>query len=73
MKYGPSIGLILCKSRDRVIGEYALRDMNKPIGVAEWQTRLVKSLPKQLRGSLPTIAELEAELGQRRPKTRHKR
>jgi hypothetical protein len=39
-----------------------LRDLAKPIGVAEWQTRLVQSLPEHLRGSLPTIAELEAEL-----------
>jgi predicted nuclease of restriction endonuclease-like (RecB) superfamily len=59
----PSIGLILCKSSNRIIAEYALRDVNKPIGVAEWQTRLVKSLPENLRASLPTIAELEAELG----------
>jgi hypothetical protein len=66
----PSIGLILCKSivlilcktRNRVTAEYALRDVAKPIGVAEWQTRLVQSLPENLRGSLPTVAELEAEL-----------
>jgi predicted nuclease of restriction endonuclease-like (RecB) superfamily len=59
----PSIGLILCKTRDRVIAEYALRDLAKPIGVAEWQTRLVQSLPEHLQGSLPSIAEIEAELG----------
>ncbi len=58
----PSIGLILCKAGDRVMAEYALRDVAKPIGVAEWQTRLVQSLPEHLQGSLPTIAELEAEL-----------
>ena len=61
----PSVGLILCKARNRVIAEYAVRDIQKPIGIAEWRTRLLKSLPKQLRGSLPSIAELEAELGQR--------
>ena len=59
----PSIGLVLCKAHDRLIAEYALRDLVKPIGIAEWQTRLVQSLPEELRGSLPTIAELEAELG----------
>jgi predicted nuclease of restriction endonuclease-like (RecB) superfamily len=59
----PSMGLILCKTRDRIKAEYALRDLAKPIGVAEWQTRLVKSLPKTLQGSLPTIAQLEAEFG----------
>jgi predicted nuclease of restriction endonuclease-like (RecB) superfamily len=58
----PTIGLILCKTRDRVIAEYALRDMAKPIGVAEWQTKLVQSLPEPLKGSLPSIAEIEAEL-----------
>jgi predicted nuclease of restriction endonuclease-like (RecB) superfamily len=59
----PSIGLILCKTRDKFKAEYALRDINKPIGVAEWQTQLVKSLPDTLKGSLPTIEQIEAELG----------
>jgi hypothetical protein len=40
---------------------YALRDLKKPIGVAQWQTKLVESLPKNLKGSLPTVAEIEAE------------
>lgn len=59
----PTIGLILCKTRDKFKAEYALRDINKPIGVAEWQTELVKSLPETLKGSLPTIEQIEAELG----------
>jgi len=59
----PSIGLILCKSRDRVKAEYALRDISKPIGVAEWQTQLVHSLPEPLRSNLPTIEQIEDELG----------
>ena len=59
----PSIGLILCKSRDRIKAEYALRDIAKPIGVAEWQTKLVQSLPESLKGTLPSIEELEAEFG----------
>jgi predicted nuclease of restriction endonuclease-like (RecB) superfamily len=59
----PTIGLILCKTRDRVIAEYALRDIAKPIGVAEWQTKLVQSLPESLKGSLPSIEEIEAEFG----------
>ena len=59
----PSIGLLLCKdAKNKVKVEYALRDVKKPIGVAEWQTRLVESLPKKLRGSLPTIADIESEL-----------
>jgi predicted nuclease of restriction endonuclease-like (RecB) superfamily len=65
----PSIGLILCKRRNRIIAEYALRDMSKPIGVSEWQAKLVQSLPAHLRGSLPTIEEIEAELT---PKPRRK-
>lgn len=58
----PSIGLILCQDKKHVLAEYALRDMKKPIGVAQWKTRMVKSLPKELKGSLPTIEELEGEL-----------
>lgn len=58
----PSIGLVLCKTHDRITAEYALRDIAKPIGVAEWQTKLVQSLPDSLKGSLPSIAEIEAEL-----------
>ena len=56
----PSIGLILCKSKNQVIVEYTLRDMRKPIGVAEYQ--LTQALPEHLQLSLPTIEELEAAL-----------
>jgi len=48
----PSIGLLLCRSRKRMQVEYALRDMHKPIGVAEWETKLFARLPKELKGSL---------------------
>ncbi len=57
----PTIGLLLCKTRNRVIAEYALRDVNKPIGVAEYE--LVQSLPDALEGSLPSIERIEAEMG----------
>jgi predicted nuclease of restriction endonuclease-like (RecB) superfamily len=60
----PSIGLLLCRSKDHVVVEYALRDLRKPIGVSEWQTKLVEKLPKELKGSLPTVAEIEAELAE---------
>ena len=53
----PSLGLILCKSKNQAIAEYALRDMNKPIGVSAYQ--LQDALPEQMKGSLPTIEELE--------------
>ena len=51
-----------CKGRDRLIVEYALRDVKKPIGVAEWRTRLVESLPKKLQSRLPTVKQIQAEL-----------
>ena len=47
----PSIGLILCKTQNRVVAEYALRDVAKPIGVAEWQTKIVDSLPPFIKGN----------------------
>jgi predicted nuclease of restriction endonuclease-like (RecB) superfamily len=57
----PTIGLILCKNKKQLIVEYALRDSNKPIGVSEYQ--LTEILPHELEGSLPTVEQLEAELG----------
>lgn len=61
----PSIGLLLCQEKNRLTVEYALRDLKKPIGVSAWRTRLVESLPKELRGSLPSVEEIERELGGR--------
>ena len=58
----PTIGLLLCKGKDRMVVEYAVRDLAKPLGVADWETRLVDILPDNLKGSLPTIDEIEAEL-----------
>jgi len=57
----PTIGLLLCRTQNRVVAEYALRDSNKPIGVAEYQ--LLESLPKELQTSLPSIEQIERELG----------
>jgi len=56
----PSVGIILCKSKNAILAEYALRDATRPIGVSEY--RLTTSLPTNLRGNLPTTKELEAEL-----------
>jgi len=56
----PSIGLILCKSKNAIMAEYALRDTKKPIGISGF--RVTESLPASLEGSLPTIKELEDEL-----------
>ncbi len=56
----PSIGLILCRSKNNVLAEYTLRDMTKPIGLAEY--KLHEILPEDIKSSLPTIEEIEVEL-----------
>lgn len=56
----PSIGLLLCKNRNKIIAEYTLRDNSKPIGVAEYQ--LAQALPPDLEDKLPSIERIEQEL-----------
>jgi hypothetical protein len=56
---------LLCRAKDGFVVEYALRDLRKPIGIAGWETTLVGTLPRDLKGSLPTVKEIEAELGVR--------
>lgn len=56
----PTVGLILCQDRNRVVAEYALRGMTQPIGISEYE--LTRTLPRELRPSLPSIDEIEAEL-----------
>ncbi len=58
----PSIGIILFKTKNEVVVEYALRDLVKPVGVSGYVTKLVESLPSSLRGSLPSPKELKSEL-----------
>ena len=58
----PTIGIILCKTKDNVFVEYVLRNFNRPIGVAEFEVKVVEKLPKELKSSLPTVEEIEAEL-----------
>ncbi len=57
---GPTIGLLLCKSKNKVVAEYALRDSARPLGIAEYQ--LTEALPEELKTSLPTIEQIEREL-----------
>ncbi len=57
-----TIGLLLCRQKDRIKAEYALRDIQKPIGISDYE--LGQALPKDFRGSLPTIEEIERELGE---------
>jgi predicted nuclease of restriction endonuclease-like (RecB) superfamily len=56
----PTIGLILCQDKKRVLAEYALRGLDKPIGISEYE--LTRALPDNLKSALPTIEEIEAEL-----------
>lgn len=56
----PTIGLLLCKTQNRLVAEYALSGIDKPIGVAEYQ--LVRALPEPLDTCLPSIEDIEAEL-----------
>ena len=62
---GPSIGIVLCRGRNRTIAEYALRDMHKPIGVSEY--RLTHALPGELQGALPSPGELETLISKEGP------
>ena len=61
----PTIGLLLCRTQNRMVAEYALSGIDKPMGVAEYQ--LVRALPEPLDTSLPSIEEIEAELSRGLP------
>jgi predicted nuclease of restriction endonuclease-like (RecB) superfamily len=56
----PTIGILICKSKNDMVVEYALKDVHKPIGVSEYI--ITKNLPKEFKSSLPSIEEIEAEL-----------
>ena len=56
----PTIGILICKESNKVVAEYSLRGINKPIGVAEYE--LTQAIPENFKGSLPTIEEIETEL-----------
>ena len=60
----PSIGIILCKGKSKLVVEYALRGMNKPIGVSEFT--MTRALPKKLKGNMPTVEEFENELNKKK-------
>lgn len=65
----PSIGILLCKSKDRIEVEYALRDINKPMGISEF--RLTDAIPDDFKTKLPSIEEIENELENKIRKTAH--
>ncbi|MFD7153450.1 YhcG family protein [Kribbella sp. NPDC059898] len=58
----PTIGLLLCRNKNQVVAEYALKGFKAPIGVAEWTNAINSSLPAEFRSVLPSVEELEAEL-----------
>ena len=55
----PTIGLLLCKEKNGIEAEFALRDVNKPIGISEFI--IAQNLPENLKSSLPTIEEIEEQ------------
>jgi len=63
----PTIGLLLCRSKNNVVAEYALRSSTMPIGIAEWTTAITTHLPDELTATLPRIEDIEAALDDSRP------
>lgn len=59
----PTIGLLLCRGKNKLVVEYALGGLDQSIAVADWKKQITETLPAEFQGSLPTIAEIEAELG----------
>lgn len=60
----PSIGLILCKDKNRVVAEYALKDMTKPIGVSEY--KLLEEISEELQSTIPAATIWESHVRQKR-------
>ena len=58
----PSVGLILCQTKNKIVFEYALRDTTKPIGISTYQ--ITENLPENIRRNLPSIEQIEAELNE---------
>jgi predicted nuclease of restriction endonuclease-like (RecB) superfamily len=59
----PTVGLVLCQTKDRILAEYSLRDVHKPIGISEYE--LTRALPENLKSSLPSIEDIESELSEK--------
>lgn len=58
----PTIGLLLCKTKNNVVAEYAIRSSAAPVGIAEWTDAITTHLPEELAATLPRIEDIEAEL-----------
>lgn len=63
----PTIGLLLCRGKNKLIVEYALSGLDQSIAVADWKTQITETLPAEFQGSLPTVEEIEAELAENVP------
>ncbi len=59
----PSIGILLCNEKNKVKAEYVLKDINKPIGISEYE--LIKAIPEDLKSNLPTVEEIEQEISEK--------
>ncbi|MCD4698207.1 MAG: DUF1016 domain-containing protein, partial [Bacteroidales bacterium] len=58
--HNPTIGVLLCKTPNKTVVEYSIKDINKPLGVADYEFK--KTLPTELKSGMPTAKELEEEL-----------
>ncbi|MBR1641079.1 MAG: DUF1016 family protein [Butyrivibrio sp.] len=56
----PSVGLILCRDENRLVAEYALKDMTKPIGVSEY--KLLEDIPTELQDTVPSLEDMESRI-----------
>ena len=56
----PSIGLLLCKSKNNIVAEYALKDMSKPIGISEY--KITNNLPEELEKQLPSVEDIQKRI-----------
>lgn len=61
----PTIGLLLCQGKNKLVVEYALSGLEQSLAVADWKTHITETLPPEFHGSLPTVAEIEAELARK--------
>ena len=56
----PSIGLLLCKNKNNLVAEYALKDMSKPIGISEY--KITNNLPEELEKQLPSVEDIQSRI-----------
>ena len=60
----PTLGLLVCKSKDNIQAKYAIESSSQPLGISEYE--LSNLIPEDFKGSLPTIEEIEAELNEQK-------